>query len=36
MINLVALFPNHLDLNGDQANLKVAKKRLEWLGYEVK
>jgi CobQ-like glutamine amidotransferase family enzyme len=36
LINLVALFPNHLDLNGDQANLKVAKKRLEWLGYEVK
>lgn len=36
MINLVALFPKHLDLNGDQANLKVAKKRLEWFGYEVK
>lgn len=36
MINLVALFPEHLDLNGDQANLKVAKKRLEWFGYQVK
>ena len=36
MINLIALFPKHLDLNGDQANLKVAKKRLEWLGYEVR
>ena len=28
-------FPEHLDLNGDQANLIVASKRLEWLGYEV-
>lgn len=34
-VNLVALFPSHLDLNGDQANLKVARKRLEWLGHEV-
>lgn len=36
MIHLIALFPKHLDLNGDQANLKVARKRLEWLGHEVK
>jgi CobQ-like glutamine amidotransferase family enzyme len=34
-IRIAALFPDHLDLNGDQANLKVAKARLEWLGYEV-
>ncbi len=34
-LKLAALFPEHLDLNGDQANLKVAKTRLEWFGYEV-
>lgn len=34
MINLVTLFASHLDLNGDQANLKVLSKRLEWFGYE--
>jgi CobQ-like glutamine amidotransferase family enzyme len=28
-------FPDHLDLNGDQANLLVAQKRLEWLGFQV-
>jgi CobQ-like glutamine amidotransferase family enzyme len=32
---IATLFPEHLDLNGDQANLLVASKRLEWLGYEV-
>lgn len=34
-VTLVALFPGHLNLNGDQANLTVAKKRLEWFGYTV-
>lgn len=33
-VRLVSLFPEHLNLNGDQANLLVAKKRLEWFGYE--
>lgn len=33
---IATFFPEHLDLNGDQANLLVASKRLEWLGYEVK
>ena len=32
---IATFFPEHLDLNGDQANLLVASKRLEWLGYEV-
>ena len=32
---IATFFPQHLDLNGDQANLLVASKRLEWLGYEV-
>lgn len=31
---IATFFPEHLDLNGDQANLLVASKRLEWLGYE--
>ena len=31
-IKLVSLFPNHLDLNGDQANLLVLAKRLKWAG----
>lgn len=31
-IKLVSLFPNHLDLNGDQANLLVLAKRLQWAG----
>ena len=31
-LKFVALFPNHLDLNGDQANLKVLAKRLAWQG----
>ncbi len=33
-VRLVALFPEYLNLNGDQANLVVAKKRLEWFGYD--
>jgi CobQ-like glutamine amidotransferase family enzyme len=33
-VRLVSLFPEHLNLNGDQANLLVARKRLEWFGYE--
>ena len=33
-LKLVSLFPSHLDLNGDQANLKVLVKRLEWFGYK--
>lgn len=32
ILNMVTLFPTHLDLNGDQANLKVLAKRLEWFG----
>ncbi len=35
MIKLVSLFSRHLDLNGDQANLKVAQIRLEWFGHQV-
>jgi CobQ-like glutamine amidotransferase family enzyme len=31
-IKLVSLFPKHLDLNGDQANLLVLAKRLQWRG----
>lgn len=32
---IATFFPDHLDLNGDQANLVVARKRLEWLGFQV-
>lgn len=32
-IKLVSLFPNHLNLNGDQANLLVLAKRLQWRGH---
>lgn len=35
IVTLVALFPAHLNLNGDQANLFVMRKRLEWRGFEV-
>ncbi len=35
MIKLVSLFSRHLDLNGDQANLKVAQIRLGWFGNQV-
>ena len=31
-LKLVSLFPNHLDLNGDQSNLLVLAKRLSWAG----
>lgn len=34
-IRLAALYPEHLNLNGDLANLTVLKKRLEWAGVEV-
>ena len=34
MILLVALYPNHLNLNGDLANIKVLQKRLSWRGVE--
>lgn len=34
MIQLFTLFPDRLNLNGDQANLLVLKKRLEWNGVE--
>lgn len=33
-LKIVSLFPSHLDLNGDQANLKVIQKRLQWIGYQ--
>ena len=33
-IKIVSICPSHLNLNGDQANLMVALKRLEWRGYE--
>ena len=35
VIRLAALYPNHLNLNGDFANLAVLKKRLEWYGVEA-
>ena len=34
-IRLAALYPNHLNLNGDLANLLVLQKRLEWYGLEA-
>ena len=34
MIELFTLFPDRLNLNGDQANLLVLKKRLEWNAIE--
>ncbi|MEY3484035.1 MAG: hypothetical protein RLZZ218_870, partial [Actinomycetota bacterium] len=34
-IRLAALYPNHLNLNGDLANLLVLHKRLEWYGLEA-
>jgi CobQ-like glutamine amidotransferase family enzyme len=36
MIELYTLAPERLNLNGDQANLLVLSKRLEWLGESVK
>lgn len=35
VIRLAALYPNHLNLNGDLANLLVLQKRLEWYGLEA-
>jgi CobQ-like glutamine amidotransferase family enzyme len=32
---VAALFAEHLDLNGDQANLKVLAKRASWYGVEL-
>lgn len=31
---LATLYPGHLNLNGDQANLDIIKKRLGWAGIE--
>lgn len=31
-LKFAALYPNHLDLNGDHGNLLVLKKRLAWRG----
>ncbi len=36
MITLINLFPQHLNLNGDAANVSVLQKRLEWAGVEVR
>ena len=35
LFRLAALYPNHLNLNGDFANLAVLQKRLEWYGVEA-
>ena len=35
VIRLAALYPNHLNLNGDLANLAVLQKRLDWHGVEA-
>ena len=32
VIRLAALYPNHLNLNGDLANISILEKRLEWFG----
>lgn len=34
-LKLITLFGSHLNLNGDQANLLVAQKRLAWRGQNV-
>jgi CobQ-like glutamine amidotransferase family enzyme len=36
MITLYTIAPARLNLNGDQANLLVIKRRLEWMGIECK
>lgn len=36
MIDLLELYPDHLNLNGDRANLLVLQRRLEWAGFSVK
>lgn len=35
ILNLVSLYANHLNLNGDQANLVVMQKRHQWRGGTV-
>ncbi|MEN9714411.1 MAG: hypothetical protein RLZZ164_1075 [Actinomycetota bacterium] len=35
MIRLLELFPEHLNLNGDRANLLVLRRRAEWGGIAV-
>jgi len=35
VLKFAALYPNHLNLNGDHANLLILKKRLEWRGVPV-
>lgn len=35
MIKLAAIFPGHLNLNGDLGNLLVLQRRLEWSGQPV-
>ena len=34
IVSLVALFPNHLNLNGDLANIRVLQQQLAWRGVE--
>lgn len=34
VIRLAALYPNHLNLNGDLANLTILDRRLEWSGIQ--
>jgi CobQ-like glutamine amidotransferase family enzyme len=34
VIRLGALYPNHLNLNGDLANISILHKRLEWFGIQ--
>ena len=36
IVSLVALFPTHLNLNGDLGNIKVLEQRLAWRGVETK
>lgn len=36
MISIAQIFPEHLDLNGDGANVLVLQRRLEWAGVPVK
>ena len=32
VIRLASLYPKHLNLNGDLANISILQKRLEWFG----
>jgi CobQ-like glutamine amidotransferase family enzyme len=34
IVSLVALFPSHLNLNGDLANIRVLQQQLAWRGVE--